>query len=100
MKAVKDMSLRELVEEVNFYSQRFPHLALVADRLYELHDLTQWIPVSERMPTEEDGYIFSDRGCVVAWDNEIGIHDTVFWFRVINEERYTHWRRITPPEGV
>jgi hypothetical protein len=100
MKPVKDMSLRELVEEVNFYSQRFPHLALVADKLYELHDLTRWIPVSERMPTQEDGGEW--RRVLIRYND--GDIDSIFvgnvsQFTTGSEFWITHWQRITPPEA-
>jgi hypothetical protein len=99
MKLVKDMGFRELVEEVNFYSHRFPHLALVADRLYELHDLTRWVPVSERMPTEEDGLNLSDGLCVLVKSAEIpSWHRIVPYSRANSLNGYSHWRRITPPE--
>jgi hypothetical protein len=70
-------------------------------RLRELHDLTRWIPVSERMPTQED---YSEAGQIHLWDAEFGIcrvyhkdiaHD--FLKRIPLE--FTHWQRITPPEG-
>jgi len=51
--------------------------------------LTRWIPVSERVPTEEDAYkgqvfVFVD-GQAESWPfNDLG--------------NATHWCRITPPE--
>jgi hypothetical protein len=71
----------------------------IADRI---HDLTRWIPVSERMPTEEDGYF-------IKWwiddDREIG--EALAYFPQPEVGYYhtppkgaTHWQRITPPEGV
>ena len=106
MKPVKDMSLRELVEEVNFYSQRFPHLALVADRLYELHDLTRWIPVSERMPTDNGYYRIWDISEAQAlfkdgeWIGERCIQSDSPYLQTKFREKLTptHWQRITPPE--
>jgi len=74
------------------------HLIL-ADRI---HDLTRWIPVSERMPTEGD---YSEAGQIHLWDAEFGIcrvyhkdiaHD--FLKRIPLE--FTHWQRITSPEGA
>jgi hypothetical protein len=70
----------------------------IADRI---HDLTRWIPVSERMPTEAD---YSEAGQIHLWDAEFGIcrvyhkdiaHD--FLKRIPLE--FTHWKRITLPEG-
>jgi hypothetical protein len=67
-----------------------------------IHDLTRWIPVSERMPTEGD---YSEAGQIHLWDAEFGIcrvyhkdiaHD--FLKRIPLE--FTHWQRITSPEGA
>jgi hypothetical protein len=83
----------------------------IASRLCELHDLTRWIPVSERMPTEDDGIIrcidgeyaeseFTakfEKGVLKRWT--IGDFDNMGWYRVETYE-FTHWQRITPPEGV
>jgi hypothetical protein len=98
MKPIDQMTLAEVKEEIEKY-------AFVIDnsRLYslldQLDDLTRWIPVSERMPTEED---YSEAGQIHLWDAEFGIcrvyhkdiaHD--FLKRIPLE--FTHWQRITPP---
>jgi hypothetical protein len=62
----------------------------VANRLRAIHNLTRWIPVSERMPTKEDGkylHVFDGFGLPFAimrtsWDNY----------------EPTHWKRIDKPE--
>jgi len=101
MKPIDQMTLPEVKEEIEKY-------AFVIDnsRLYSLLDqldeLTRWIPVSERMPTEEDGYF-------IKWwiddDREIG--EALAYFPQPEVGYYhtppkgaTHWQRITPPEGV
>jgi hypothetical protein len=74
----------------------------IADRI---HDLTRWIPVSERMPTEED---LDEHGNVLASEVERESPNRRYQFMVkgdtIGSTDYfytiTHWRRITPPEGV
>jgi len=68
---------------------------LLADRI---HELTRWIPVSERMPTEEDG----DRyGLVLKWDSITGSVQVDSWNHFgTHNVCFTHWQRITPPEGV
>ena len=71
---------------------------LLADRI---NDLTRWIPVSERMPTEEDG---DERGNVLWW-SLIGEGGAVIWEWDTPPEYHgkivrTHWQRITPPEGA
>jgi hypothetical protein len=64
-------------------------------RLRELHDLTRWIPVSERMPTEEDSY----QGRVLWLQEEYSI--MVGGYTLPRSfTRATRWQRITPPEGV
>ena len=100
MKPIDQMTLPEVKEEIEKY-------AFVIDnsRLYslldQLDDLTRWIPVEERMPTEDDGYF-------IQWwiddDREIGDelayfpHPEVGYYHV-PPKGATHWKRITPPEG-
>jgi hypothetical protein len=57
----------------------------IADRI---HDLTRWIPVSERMPSEEEW--------VLVWLSNG--HSFVMNGAYVNDPLVTHWRRITPPE--
>ena len=61
--------------------------------LSELKESTRWIPVSERMPTEDDAYM----GEVFARHEYLG-----YVIRpcqsVSDHNCYTHWQRITPPE--
>jgi hypothetical protein len=101
MKEISEYTLKECLEEVEMlhggYGYRDPEK--LADRI---HELTRWIPVSERMPTEEDGYF-------IKWwiddDREIG--EALAYFPQPEVGYYhtppkgaTHWQRITPPEGV
>ena len=74
-----------------------------------IHELTRWIPVSERMPTQEDGLIrcidgeyaeseFTakfEKGVLKRWT--IGDFDNMGWYKVESYD-FTHWQRITPPE--
>jgi hypothetical protein len=55
---------------------------------------TRWIPVSERMPTEEDKF-------VLAWyATKYPFASRVDWYSFpLNNKDVTHWQRITPPEG-
>jgi hypothetical protein len=73
MKPIDQMTLAECLNELR---ARPRYNRLLADRI---HDLTRWIPVSERMPTGADGL-------VRCWYKE-------------NSWEFTHWQRITPPEG-
>jgi hypothetical protein len=101
------MTLKEVLGHLRF-SNFYDELSVVntcnmqADVADRIHDLTRWIPVEERMPTEAD---YSEAGQIHLWDAEFGIcrvyhkdiaHD--FLKRIPLE--FTHWKRITPPEGA
>jgi hypothetical protein len=92
MKEISEYTLKECLEEVEMlhggYGFRDPEK--LADRI---HELTRWIPVSERMPTEEDS--------LCLWvDIEYFIY-YISWARDGKPNpKCTHWKRITPPEGV
>ena len=69
-----------------------------------IHDLTRWIPVSERMPTGEDGDVHGDV-LISEVENEYPYRRYQIitrWSFDANQyhETVTHWKRITPPEGV
>lgn len=98
MKPINEMTLQELAAEIDVYSNRFPHIALVVDRIHELHEQNRWIPVDEALPDNGetvlcrrvDGGMFGSKEIkpqVGTFRN--GSFDCVFdWTRV------THWRRI------
>jgi len=90
MKDTKDMNLEELADKVfNLEYCANGCVKEISDRLYELHEQTRWIKVSERMPTEEDGkyiHVFDGFGLPFtimrkSWDNY----------------EPTHWQRIMRP---
>ena len=109
MKPISEMTLSQIAYEITGdayiceYAGNVLNNSAIASRLRTIHDLTRWIPVSERMPTEGDG---DSRGLVFVW------HDTTnpkmkghgyvaHWHWVsANDEGITHWKRITPPEGA
>jgi hypothetical protein len=106
MKDIEDMNLSELADDLTTLpscSVR-PYVLDTIDRLRVLHDLTRWIPVSERLPTKDDadleGYVLvrgvNNDGLIQndidLW-NHIGDWNDKYW-------ELTHWKRITPPEGV
>jgi hypothetical protein len=73
----------------------------LSNRLWEIHEETRWIPVSERMPTIEDA---DERGNVLWW-SLIGEGGAVIWEYYRAHEYHgkivrTHWRRIQAPEGA
>jgi hypothetical protein len=100
MKAIDEMSLAECLGEVKLlngvYGYNDP--SLLADRI---HDITRWIPVEERLPTEADadqhGYVL-----VRDADNESSgetYHSMVQWDNVGKFEHFytiTNWKRIDP----
>jgi len=112
MKEISEYTLKECLEEVEmlYGGNSYFDPEKLADRI---HELTRWIPVSERMPTDEDlggcsyiitycnGYIDKVTvrdGVVKVWD-----YGDESWtdFDINDEETtFTHWQRITPPEGV
>jgi hypothetical protein len=109
MKEIRDMNLAELADQI----ERKLDVPMgedlvqydIADRLYAIHNLTRWIPVSERMPTEAD----ADKDlCVLVCATEINSdHQVVeIWsYEYVSRTglggyKPTHWQRITPPEGV
>jgi hypothetical protein len=103
MKDIEDMNLLELADDLTTLpscSVR-PYVLDTIDRLRVLHELTRWIPVSERMPTIEDA---DERGNVLWW-SLIGEGGAVIWewdtpFEYHGKIVRTHWKRIDKPEGV
>jgi len=98
MKDIKDMNLAEAIEALRDvdvitrgYQCNYEAIEKLADRI---HDLTRWIPVEERMPTQED----KD---VLAWyATEYPFAVLVNWYEFpMNNRSVTHWQRITSPEG-
>jgi hypothetical protein len=112
MKDTKDMNLEELADKVfNLEYCVNGCVREISDRLRELHELTRWIPVEERMPTEEDlhsdgtfriwlnggdGLACIHHNKIYVWDNDGFVDYDETNFRVA----FTHWQRITPPEGA
>ena len=102
MKDIKDMNLRELANKLcDLHEGDTVGLLRIADRMDKLHDLTRWIPVSERMPTKEDG---DSMGLVFVWHDTssplLKGHGYVAHYHWVpaSDEGITHWKRITPPE--
>jgi hypothetical protein len=113
MKEISEYTLKECLEEVEMlhggYGYRDPEK--LADRI---HDLTRWIPVSERMPTEKEfgNEVFrvwvlggETDACFVSGKIMVWV-DSPFEadYEEYDPKRYrtafTHWQRITPPEGA
>jgi hypothetical protein len=96
MKDIKDMNLEEVRQKIYEHA-----LAINNDELYSLLDrldeLTRWIPVSERMPTEEDGYKskYVTQRTVLVMEKWGDISVVTIGLA----KHFTHWKRITPPEN-
>jgi hypothetical protein len=79
------------------------------NRINSLEAKHRWIPVEERMPTEEDGAVRCTDKCdpsnefvakiiksvLKRWT--IGGFDNMGWYEV-NSWEFNYWQRITPPE--
>jgi len=99
MKDIEDMNLSELADDLTTLpscSVR-PYVLDTIDRLRVLHELTRWIPVSERMPTEADGYKskYVTQRTVLVMEKWGDISVVTIGLA----KHFTHWKRITPPEG-
>ena len=102
MKDIKNMNLAELADQI----ERKLDVPMgedlvqydIADRLYTIAELTRWIPVSERMPTEADGYKskYVTQRTVLVMEKWGDISVVTIGLA----KHFTHWKRITPPEGV
>ena len=103
MKPIDQMALTEVLGHLrfsNFYDELSVENTcnMQADVADHIHDLTRWIPVSERMPTEEDA---DQYGLVLKWDSITGSVQVDSWnYFGTHNVCFTHWKRITPPEGV
>ena len=109
-KPIEKMNAGELADEFNpanaKSSVRYDYATMyrLTSRLRELHELTRWIPVSERLPTREDadaeGYVWVSAIQITMGDRA---NDSWLWSEVSLDGgiayKPTHWKRITPPEG-
>jgi hypothetical protein len=79
MKPIDQMNLAELANKLcDLHEGDTVGLLRIADRMDKIHDLTRWIPVSERFPYEADA-----KGAeAIVWSND-----------------GKYWKRIEKPEG-
>jgi hypothetical protein len=103
-KPIEKMNAGELADEFNpantESSVRYDYATMyrLTSRLREIHDLTRWIPVSERMPNNEEWVIvYSSFADMALYDGDCGVF--LRWGHGVIPN-VTHWRRIAPPEGV
>jgi hypothetical protein len=89
MKPIDQMTLSECLDELHAVSR---YNRPIIDRI---HDLTRWIPVSEKKPTIEDGQQ------VLVKSREIANWYHVVSFMTVSKLNGDEcWQRITPPEGA
>jgi hypothetical protein len=73
-----------------------PSAPALEERLRAIHEEHRWIPVSERMPTKDDG---NEQGFVLRWSQGEPVSSP--WHvvvRLAGQEGFKHWQRITPPK--
>ena len=103
LQSLEEFTLLKDIDTGNFeptYDSMKKNAVELADRI---RDLTRWIPVSERMPTEEDA---NEDGCVLVSATERSkLHRVVeIWsYEYVSRNglggyKPTHWKRITQPE--
>jgi hypothetical protein len=103
MKPIDQMTLPEIVEYMDDMGIDFERwdrpdpIGDICNRLRELHDLTRWIPVSERMPTEEDSHRLK-----VLWQDQYGNVVHARYDAPLKISSAVAWQRITSPtkDGV
>lgn len=97
---INEWSFNDCVDWLAMYgTENIDVVAIIAKRLRELHEKHRWIPVGERMPTEED----ADKNGRVLWYCKDQHNESLMWDMPrwkISYERVTHWKRIDKPEGV
>ena len=100
MKDIDKMNLAELADAIWTMDIENWHVRdKLVPRLRAIHDLTRWIPVEERYPTEKD----ADRHGYVLWwsEDEVALPVAHYWdFTGVPKYHFTHWQRITPPEAT
>ena len=92
MKPIDQMSLVECIEifKRNFRHPDF-HNATITGLANRIEELTKWISVNERTPTEKDG------PSVLVKSGEVS-----GWYRVVpymyanGFNGYSHWKRVEP----
>lgn len=67
--------------------------------LDRINELTRWIPITERIPTVQDGDTGDITGCVIAWVQPYRIPQIVNWKTVADNPNYSHWKQIVAPDA-
>jgi hypothetical protein len=104
MKPINEMTLSELQESLRWMGDNnnnipFEYIQKACyDCANRINELTSWIPVSERIPTVQDGDTGDETGCVIVWVEPYKIPRIVNWKTVTDDPKYSHWKHIVPPE--
>jgi hypothetical protein len=91
MRPIKQMNITECLDALRAfgYSEEIDTPLNLADRI---ESLTRWIPVSERVPTQED------RDVLAWYATKYPFATLVNWYEFpLNNKDVTHWQRIIPP---
>jgi hypothetical protein len=57
-----------------------------------LKEERRWIPLTERIPTEQDA---DSRLCIEAYSKHLEQYIICRWYFVLDDKETTHWRKIT-----
>lgn len=106
MKAISKMTLPEIADEITGDAYICEYMGnglnndAIASRLRELHDLTRWIPVGERMPDDVFDYVhvyYDGMIATMCYSKQEGFHGATANRMEIFAREITHWRRIDKP---
>jgi hypothetical protein len=103
LQSLEEFTLLKDIDTGNFeptYDSMKKNAVELADRI---HDLTRWIPVSERMPTEGERVLMMMQTGLFAvgyvlngeWTIDVGTRFPAYYGYTV-----THWQRITPAEAT
>ena len=104
MKPINEMTLAECLDHADHllhWDERGDNVDTVKECLAHIRELTRWIPVKERLPTQEDAD--HNNSVFVQTTHRSGYQQTDVWFwdavtpEPIGGHTPTHWRRIDKP---
>jgi hypothetical protein len=101
-KPISEMTLPECIERLRDLSERDICMDALeyalADRIEELTRYSQWISITERMPTKEDADL---GGLIEWWSGYYNQSIRMYWNpgSIGLPKDLTHWRSIAGPEG-
>ena len=110
MKPINEMNCEDIAD---YLHEPEPVLTAISRRLRELHDLTRWIPVGERLPEKDEPVLaFGIKANELYDEDEEASFGLVTWNSVdisycpdscyysVWYKDITHWQRINNPEEV